>query len=292
MAAPPPPLPPPSPSQVPTSTSTLTFSPIHQAFLKPYLPSPPSTTSQNCPSSSPPTRPIHITLTYATSLDSSLALTRGALTPLSGPRSKSMTHFLRSRHDAILVGVGTAVADDPGLNCRLAGVERADMARPVVLDPRGRWDVDEGTKVVRMAREEMGKGVWVLVGEGVEYETMGREVVEKVGGKVLYVPVQRSTGRMEWSDILQVLSGEGIRSVMVEGGGTVINDLLQPDHAPFVTSLITTIAPVYLGRGGVVVSPDRRLDEHGQAVPAARIRDVTWHALGDDMILCGRPDVA
>src|SRR4051812_7789929 len=83
----------------------------------------------------------HVTLTFATSLDSQLSLAPGVRTTLSGPRSKAMTHYLRSKHDAILVGVGTAIADDPGLNCRLHGVGGyggqglEGQPRPLILDP-------------------------------------------------------------------------------------------------------------------------------------------------------------
>ncbi|KAK4148357.1 hypothetical protein C8A00DRAFT_39098, partial [Chaetomidium leptoderma] len=80
-----------------------------------------------------------------------------------------MTHFLRARHDAILVGAGTAVADDPGLNSRLApsssslgGKTRQQQPRPVVLDPSGRWDVGEQSRVVKAAKAGEGLGPWVV----------------------------------------------------------------------------------------------------------------------------------
>src|SRR5947207_2217592 len=73
-------------------------------------------------SSLTPTAKPHVTLTYAASLDSSISLSPGTQTHLSGHLSKAMTHYLRSRHSAILIGVGTAAVDDPGLNCRLDDV--------------------------------------------------------------------------------------------------------------------------------------------------------------------------
>lgn len=59
-----------------------------------------------------------VTLTYATSLDSRISAAPGVQTIISHPETKTMTHYLRYHHDAILVGVGTVLADDPGLNCR------------------------------------------------------------------------------------------------------------------------------------------------------------------------------
>jgi hypothetical protein len=84
------------------------------AFLEPHLPPQDGST----PSPDMPYTPLN----FATSLDSSLALSPGAPTALSGPQSQAMTHYQRSRHDGILIGVGTAVEDNPSLNCRIVGV--------------------------------------------------------------------------------------------------------------------------------------------------------------------------
>ena len=85
-----------------------------RGFLEPYIPAP-----NRQPRDA--TLPF-VTLTFATSLDSALSLAPGAQTALSGPQSKAMTHYLRSRHDGIMVGVGTAIADNPSLNCRIRGI--------------------------------------------------------------------------------------------------------------------------------------------------------------------------
>ncbi|KAL5345298.1 2,5-diamino-6-(ribosylamino)-4(3H)-pyrimidinone 5'-phosphate reductase [Pseudogymnoascus australis] len=95
-----------------------------------------------------------------------LAARPGVRTTLSGPATKAMTHYLRSKHGAILIGAGTALADDPGLSCRLAGAGEGDdplswQPRPVILDPRGRWGV-EGSKVLRLAREGRARAPWVV----------------------------------------------------------------------------------------------------------------------------------
>ena len=100
--------------------------------------------SRNALRASRPGLPLpHLTLTYAMSLDCKISLARGAQTALSGSRTRAMTHYLRSRHDAILIGVGTAEADDPSLNCRFSadGVNKLDLEKQpilVILDPNGR----------------------------------------------------------------------------------------------------------------------------------------------------------
>lgn len=261
-------------SQAPTMAEQLTFPSADAQKLSPYLPPQPT------PHQDPPSRPF-LTLTFATSLDSSLSLAPGTRTRLSGPESKAMTHHLRSRHDAICVGVGTAVADDPALNCRIVG---GAQPRPVVLDPRGRWGVGSEAKVLVAAREGRGAAPVVVVGEEA---TVGYEgVLEAAGGKILRVGVD-GEGRFRWNEVLEALGKEGIRSIMVEGGGCVINSLLDPANHDLIDSVIVTIAPTWLGKGGVVVSPER-VHEGGNAIPAARLSDVAWHPLGEDVVLCGR----
>ena len=275
-------------------------------FLEPFLPpslasssSPPS----SCTNATAETLP-HVTLTYASSLDSCLSLSPGKPTKLSGPESKILTHYLRSRHDAILVGVGTAVADDPGLNCRLhelvgqgqsqcqGKLVGAGHPRPVVLDPRSRWQVHRQSRVIRTAHEGAGQGPWVLCSSAAEMPEERRAVIEQSGGRVLRLPMEGGdTAR--WRDILRVLADQGVASVMIEGGATVINELLGPDNARLVSSVVVTVAPVFLGQGSVSVRPPRTVaddddDDDASPVPVARLRHVVWQPLGEDVILCGR----
>lgn len=252
--------------------------PLHYSFLDRFL-----------PASSSPDGFLHLTVTYAASLDSRISLRHGLQTKLSGPESKQMTHYLRSKHEAILVGVGTAIADDPGLNCRFpAQVSRGLLTqpRPVVLDPHGRWKVHRGCRAVRTAREEQGKGPWVLCAAGCKYPPEQKAVLEESGGQVIEVPMSGSM--MSWKDITFVLSQHGIRSLMVEGGGRVINQILRPENEDQVSAVIITIAPVFLGCGGTAVNPDRREGAEGQPIPSARLRDVIWQVMGEDAVLCGR----
>jgi 2,5-diamino-6-(ribosylamino)-4(3H)-pyrimidinone 5'-phosphate reductase len=203
-----------------------------------------------------------------------------------------MTHYLRSHHDAILIGCGTAIADDPSLNCRIAGVGGygneglEGQPRPVVVDPNGRWNVNDRSKVINLAKEGKGRGVWIVSKKGSSNQDR-RGVVESVGGKVLELSTGKD-GSMNWKEILEVLAKEGIKSVMIEGGGAVINELLSKENMALVDSVIVTIAPVWLGKGGVQVCPDATTEE-GQRVPVRRLQDVKWVPLGDDVILCGRP---
>ncbi|CAK7233615.1 2,5-diamino-6-(ribosylamino)-4(3H)-pyrimidinone 5'-phosphate reductase [Sporothrix bragantina] len=278
----------------------LHFPAADAAKLEHYLPPPPSAQSAEL------ARPF-VTLTFATSLDSSLALAPGVRTALSGPQSKAMTHYLRSRHDAILVGVGTAVADDPGLNCRIAagsdtaGADASDPSavsahqpRPIVIDPHDRWPLKYDSRVLATQRRGLGLAPYVMTAVCEPDETK-RQLLESHGGKYIILGGNNdpSNGpdsgvRFRWEDVLANVASNGLRSIMIEGGGSIINTLLAPENSSLVDSVIVTIAPTWLGRGGVVVSPDRVYDNNNQAMAAARLKDIKWRQLGDDVILCGR----
>lgn len=237
----------------------------------------------------------HVTLTYATSLDSCISLAPGVQTHLSGPVSKAMTHFLRSRHDAILVGVGTAIADNPSLNCRLEGVggyggfSWKGQPRPVVIDPSARWQITHDSSIMKMVKDGKGKAPWVIVAPGTTVSPQRVELLKFYGGRYIGLSEFDNPWRIKWEAILKALARAGIHSVMVEGGGRVINDLLLPQHQHIINSTIITIAPTLLGRGGVWISPTARHDFTGRPQPALRLEDVRWQPLGEDAIMCGRP---
>lgn len=268
----------------PPTRDVLTLSESSIANINPYVPQ----TGVQHPNR-PHGRP-HVTLTFATSLDSNLSLAPGVQTALSGPESKAMTHFLRSKHSAILIGVGTAIADDPSLNCRFEGVGGyggeglTGQPRPVVIDPRARWQWSAESKVIKLAREGKGKAPWVFAMEEVDEER--KRILESVGGAVIVADVQPSSRRMSWGYIMDELERRGVESVMIEGGGAVINDLLAPRNVNYVDTVIVTIAPVWLGKGGVQVCPNER-EEGGNKIPVARLKDVKWVPLGADVVLCG-----
>lgn len=266
--------------------NSLRFPEESRGFLEPYLPSKNLVADEN---GFP-----HVTLTYATSMDSCLALAPGIQTIISGPQSKAMTHYLRSRHDAILIGVGTATADDPALNCRLEGVGGyggvgwEGQPRPVVIDPGARWVLTPRSKVLATVQEGKGKGPWVIIAPGFAMDPVRLEMLKHYGGKYLGLTDFDKRWRLRWEAILKALVAEGIKSVMIEGGGMIINDLLQPEHAHFIRSVIITKAPRYLGRGGVMVSPAMRQDHSGKPQPGVEFKDVRWHPLGEDVMMCGR----
>lgn len=201
-----------------------------------------------------------------------------------------MTHYLRSRHSAILIGISTLLADDPALNCRIAG--SSQQPRPIIIDPHLRWRPSLSDKVFQVCRDGQGLAPFVLTGLSLsEIPQESSEILKEHGGKFIHVkpdkPGENARWRFNWNDVLAALHAEGLSSVMVEGGAQIINSLLNPKYQSLVDAVIVTIAPTWLGQGGVVVSPERVHDGQGVPFPAARLSNVKWHPFGEDVVLCG-----
>jgi 2,5-diamino-6-(ribosylamino)-4(3H)-pyrimidinone 5'-phosphate reductase len=137
---------------------------------------------------------------------------------------------------------------------------------------------------MRLAKERRGRAPWIVTSTPVLAEKA--DSLQGLGGGLLHL----DASPIDWRDMLQNLGMLGFQSVMIEGGGTVINDLLSPQCFDLVDSVIVTIAPTWLGKGGVQVCPEQRI-ENGVRLPVARLKDVKWVPLGEDVVLCGRPKV-
>lgn len=227
-------------------------------FLEPYLPQP----KEGLP---------FVTLTWAQSLDSRIASRPGVQTKISHLETKTMTHYLRAYHDAILVGVGTVLADDPKLNCRYGNFSKI---RPVVVDPSAKWDYSKST-LCQLRKEGSGLAPFIFVDESVTVSADTEALLKSHDGALCRLPLDPQDRTKNWYSMLAALHAAGIQSVMVEGGAVVINDLLQ---SLLVDSVIITIGPVFLGKEGVAVSP-----AHGREMV-----DVDWWKGQTDSVMAGR----
>lgn len=221
-----------------------------------------------------------------------ISLAPGVRTSLSGPETKTMTHYLRAHHQGILVGVGTAAADDPSLNCRYPSTTQPHQIQPLILDPNGRWEVTS-SKAMALASEGKGLAPWILAASttasSVLHEDMGYKVLQVGDDEPMTSDklghADDAEGRMKWRGIFKALKAKGLQSVMVEGGATIIKELLaEPD---LVDAVIVTVAPTWLGAGGVDIAPAGRVED-GERVNAARLNGTAWRQFGQDVVLCGR----
>jgi 2,5-diamino-6-(ribosylamino)-4(3H)-pyrimidinone 5'-phosphate reductase len=270
-------------------TNTLRYPHHAREFLEPYLPpiQSPKASTRSTP---------HITLTYASSLDSRISLSPGLQTALSGPESKAMTHYLRSRHDAILIGVRTAIADDPSLNCRLegaggyGGIGWSQQPRPIIVDPQARLHIRPDMKMLKIVAEGRARAPWIVVAPGAMLHPIAVSTLKAHGGEYLMVHDYQSEGQgLNWEGIFGILFNEGIKSIMIEGGGIVLSELLKAQYTHLIDSVIITIAPTFLGKAGVQVSPDSDFSgEQGRPV-SSRLKEVRWQPMGtEDVIMCGK----
>ena len=209
-----------------------------------------------------------ITLSYAQSLDGSIADRPGRPLALSGPQAMALTHSLRAAHEAILVGIGTVLADNPRLNVRLA--EGPDP-QPVVVDSRLRFPSYANLLKNRCSPI-------IATNEGADPER--RQALEAAGARILVLP--GSNGWVDLAGLLEHLGSMGINSLMVEGGAQIITSFLA---SRLVDQVVLTIAPLLVGGLRVVdhLGPSSR-----RRLP--RLRNLSYQQLGDDLVLRGEPD--
>ena len=136
--------------------------------------------------------------------------------------------------------------------------------------------------------EGKGKAPWVVVSPGAQIHPQKLMMLKGYGGDFLRIMEYHHNWRLRWEPILRALALEGIKSVMIEGGARVLSELLNPEYSEFIDSIIVTVAPTYLGSGGVGVSPDSKRDEQGKPNAALNPRDVKWTPLGQNVIMCGK----
>jgi riboflavin-specific deaminase-like protein len=216
---------------------------------------------------SPAGRPF-VTLAYAQSLDGSLAARRGEPLPLSGLESQKLTHRLRASHSAILVGIGTILADDPQLNVRLA---QGWNPQPVILDSR--------LRTPPQARVFQSKFPWIASTLPIE---PGRAVALETRGARLLVFPAGDDGRVQLPLLLQFLTEQGIKHLMVEGGTAVITSFLREG---LVDLLVLTIAPILVGgQPGVEGLLGAGGSSQGEF---PHLEEMNFSQLGNDLIVWG-----
>ena len=132
---------------------------------------------------------------------------------VTGPEARTQAHLLRARSDAILVGIGTVLADDPDLTCRLPGLEKQSPLR-IILDSH--FQISPDCRIMRTATT-VPVMVFTTPDAAVGHAGHGP------GSAIEVVPVARSAAGkgLDLSQVLQVLAGRGITRLLVEGGPTV-----------------------------------------------------------------------
>ncbi|MGH2620992.1 MAG: RibD family protein [Anaerolineales bacterium] len=207
-----------------------------------------------------------VTLSYAQSLDGSIGTASRKPLALSGPESLAAAHQLRATHDAILVGIGTVISDNPLLTVRYATGEHP---QPVILDSH-----------LRIPREA---SLWkhpkppLIACLATVNRERGKEV-EAAGGRLIALPAS-AEGRVSLPALLERLRELGIRTLMVEGGARVLTSFLREKLAQ---TLAITITPALVGGLQAIegLGPERL-----ERLPA--LNDPGWGAIGSDLLVWG-----
>jgi diaminohydroxyphosphoribosylaminopyrimidine deaminase/5-amino-6-(5-phosphoribosylamino)uracil reductase len=213
---------------------------------------------------------------WAMTLDGKISDVGRGPVRISGEAATSLVHEVRGSVDAVAIGVGTVLADDPMLVSRDAVPVR--RAVRVVLDTRLRTPQD--CRLVRSAREH---GTWIACGEGAPAEAEGR--LEARGCRVLRTPERE--GRVDLLALFRALRREGLRRILLEGGGQVHAAAFA---AGVVRQVMAFVAPSLLG-GDQAPSP---LGGAGLAVAGrpVRLEEARVEALDGDALIEGFVPVA
>jgi diaminohydroxyphosphoribosylaminopyrimidine deaminase/5-amino-6-(5-phosphoribosylamino)uracil reductase len=182
-------------------------------------------------------RPL-MRLKLASTLDGKIATASGASQWLTGESSRRAAHAMRGRHDAVMVGVGTVLADDPELTCRIEGFRAAPLVR-IVVDSHLRTPLM--SKLLRGISP--AAPVWFLHRDGADKAR--RQALEGAGAQLFELPA--SAAGVDLVAAGQKLAKAGLTRVLVEGGGTLAAGLLR---AGLVDRLAWFHAPGIIGGDG------------------------------------------
>ena len=209
----------------------------------------------------------YVVMKYAMTLDGKIASRTGASKWITGEVAREHVHRTRGRYAAILAGIGTVLADDPMLNCRVPG---AHQPTRIVVDSNLRIPMD--CNIVRSAEE------YPTIVATVSVDADKRRALTDAGIEV--VVTKASNGRVDLRDLLEQLAAKQISSVFVEGGGEIHESFLQ---SGCVNHVMAYVAPMLMG-GRDAKSPIEGLGaENPQGATRLCNRRVT--ELGEDLLL-------
>ncbi|MCT7375854.1 bifunctional diaminohydroxyphosphoribosylaminopyrimidine deaminase/5-amino-6-(5-phosphoribosylamino)uracil reductase RibD [Chelativorans salis] len=186
-----------------------------------------------------------VILKLALSADGKIGVEGEGQVPITADTARRQVHMMRAEADAILVGIGTALADDPALTCRLPGLEARSPAR-IVLDRRLRLPL--GSKLVQSARE-----VPLLLTAASDAEPARRAALADAGAE--FFAVETVDGHIALPELMDDLAARGISSLIVEGGAYTAEAFLAEG---LVDRLCLFVGPGEIGPRGIAspVGPD------------------------------------
>jgi len=209
-----------------------------------------------------------VLLKLAVSADGKAGLAGRKPVGITGELARLRVHQIRAEADAILVGIGTVLSDDPHLTCRLPGMFGRSPVR-VILDARLR--IPLSTAIVGTAREVP---VWVFGGQGAS--PVAEDILKAKGVEVFRVDAK--DGRLDLPAVLKTLGERGITRLMVEGGPTVAAAMIAAD---LVDQAALFRSPNEIGDGGIDALERMPLTA---LTKSSKLKETTTEAVGVDML--------
>jgi len=203
-------------------------------------------------------RPL-VTLKLATSQDGRIATHKGESRWITGPLARAEVHRLRAEHDAVMIGIGTAMADDPELSVRLPGFEHRQPIR-IVVD--GRLRLSLTSKLVRQAGTHP---LWLVTRKGAEASR--RKVFESCGVEIIEIAPD-AEGNVDHGLAMAALGERGLTRVLVEGGAHLAAALLR--HG-LIDRVAWFRAPMLIGGDGVPALVAFGVDHLSEAIGLERL---------------------
>lgn len=212
-------------------------------------------------------RPM-LTLKLATSLDGRIATHRGDSRWISGELARARVQALRATHDAVMVGTGTALADDPELTCRLPGGETPPAVR-IVLDRHLRIPLTR--KLVRSAATIP---TWILTSR--HADPARAETLRHAG--VVLIEVEEASEGLDLASAMRALAARGLTRILCEGGGHLAAGLLRGD---LVDHLVCFRSGLAIGGDGRPALADFGVDALRDA---PRLQRCAQEPCGEDIV--------
>jgi riboflavin-specific deaminase-like protein len=210
-----------------------------------------------------------VTVSYAQSLDGSIATANRQQMQLSGVGSMRLTHQLRALNRSILVGIGTVLADNPSLTTRLVA---GDNPQPVILDTNLRTPPEANL----VTRKDLS--TWIVNGN---HSIGDRHRALHQKGATLISCNCNDDGLIDLGALMAELADRQIDSLMVEGGARVITSFIR---WKLVDLFVVTVAPKIVGGLSVI-------DTYSfQSAAFLQLKDVHYQRLEDDLIIWARPN--
>jgi len=209
-----------------------------------------------------------ITVSYAQSIDGSIATRSRQPIGLSGPEAAVLTHQIRACSDAVLIGIGTLLSDDPQLNVRLVA---GNNPQPIILDTHLRTPLN-----ARLVKRSDIRPWIINAGDNCR----GQSLALQEAGSTPICCAASPDGKIDLHALMKILAAKQINSMMVEGGARVITSFV---NCRLVDQFIVTVAPRFVGGLPVIDSDGRKFDTH------LELAEVSYRHAGDDLIIWARP---